>query len=222
MIICIGDVLDGPKLERIRVLAGGGGFRDGRSTAGRAASSVKNVDQLPGTDPAYAEITRIVAEAISGNEVVAASALPRLMSRLLVSRAGPGMGYGPHADNAVMGDPPIRTDLAFTVFINDEDSYDGGELVVSDAQGDQVLKLPAGSMVLYPATTIHRVNTVTRGERLVVVGWIQSLVRDPRVREILLDLNMAERQILEVVGKGDAFDLIAKSRSNLLRLFAET
>lgn len=222
MIICIGDVLDPSKLEGIRALAARGGFKDGRGTAGGAASTVKKVDQLPGTDPAYAEITAIVAEAVSRNEVVAASALPRLMSRLLISRAGPGMGYGPHADNAVMGDPPIRTDLAFTVFINNEDDYDGGELVVSDAQGDQVLKLPAGAMALYPATTIHRVNTVTRGERLVVVGWIQSLVRDPRVREMLLDLSIAERQLLETTGKGEAFDLIAKSRSNLLRLFAET
>lgn len=221
MIVCIGEVLRPEELERLRSLAAAGRFVDGRATAGWAAATVKNNLQLAADDPGHAEISEVALSALTRNEVVAAVGLPRNVSRLMVSRCDPGMGYGAHVDNALMGDPPLRTDLAFTLFLNDPADYNGGELVIDDAQGEQSIKLEAGALVLYPATTTHRVATVSRGARLVVVGWIQSLVRDPRVREMLFDLHQARLALFREEGKSPAFDAVAKVYSNLLRMYAE-
>lgn len=221
MIFCIADVLTTDELATVRALADKGSFVDGRATAGAAAAAVKHNEQLASDDPARTEIEQIVAAALDRNDLFAAAGLPRTTTGLLISRSGPGMGYGQHVDNALMGSPPVRTDLAFTVFLNEPEDYDGGVLVIEDAEGGHEIKLPAGSAVLYRASTLHRVTPVERGARLVAAGWAQSLVRDPRVREMLFDLTMARRLIADAETKGEALDLIAKVHSNLLRQFVE-
>jgi PKHD-type hydroxylase len=222
MILCITDVLDEKALAEIRQRLSRARYVDGGSTAGWSARGVKNNLQMDGADENYRAIIGLLEQALAANDIFAMAALPRSLSRPLISRSDIGMGYGAHVDNAVMGDPPLRTDLAYTLFLSAPESYDGGALVIEDAEGEQSFKLPAGALVLYPATTLHRVETVTRGVRHVIAGWVQSLVRDPRVREILFDLDRARRAHFQQHGKSAEFDLFSKSYSNLLRLYAET
>jgi PKHD-type hydroxylase len=115
----------------------------------------------------------------------------------------------------------LRTDLSFTLFLSDPDSYDGGALVIEDRFEARAVKLPAGSLLLYPSTTLHRVEPVSRGERLAVVGWVQSLIRAPDRREILFDLDQVIASSFAADGKSEALDLMTKTRSNLLRMWAE-
>jgi PKHD-type hydroxylase len=147
------------------------------------------------------------------------AARPKALSPLLFSRTGIGMQYGIHVDDALMGG--MRTDIAFTLFLDPPETYDGGDLVIESAAGEDVIKLPAGSMIVYPATTLHRVAQVTRGTRHVAAGWARSFVRDASQRELLFDLDTARRTIFAREGKSTEFDLISKSLANLLRMWAE-
>jgi PKHD-type hydroxylase len=132
------------------------------------------------------------------------------------------MSYGSHVDNAFMGtDPKIRSDLSLTVFLRSPATYEGGELVIETTQGEEAFKLEAGAMVLYPSSTLHRVEPVTQGVRLVAVAWVQSLVKDPAERELLFDLDTARQAIFAKDGKTAEFDLISKSHANLLRKWGE-
>nr|WP_223287248.1 Fe2+-dependent dioxygenase [Halomonas elongata] len=115
----------------------------------------------------------------------------------------------------------MRTDLSFTLFLEEPEHYEGGELLIDNTAGEQTYKLPAGALVLYPSSTLHRVEPVTEGRRLAAVGWVQSQVRDPQQREILFDLDTTRRQIFEQSGKTRHFDLISKSLTNLLRMWAD-
>ncbi|GIL39070.1 Fe2+-dependent dioxygenase [Roseiterribacter gracilis] len=222
MIICIGEVLAADALREITGLLDQAGFVEGRSTAGWAAREVKHNLQLSTKAPQHARATAIARGAIDNNATFKSASLPRALTPLLFSRSETGMGYGAHVDNAMMGDPPVRTDLAFTLFLSAPEQYEGGALVIDDAGGEQEFKLPAGAMVLYPATTLHRVEEVTRGRRDVAVGWVQSLVRDPRGREMLFDLDRTRRALFERDGKSAEFDTLQKTYSNLLRMLAET
>jgi PKHD-type hydroxylase len=218
MIHCIGSVFDRESLSTLLAELSGLEFHDGRVTAGWAARRVKNNLQAASTGGSHARITKRVLEALAGNEVLLAAALPRQFSAPLISRYEPGMGYGTHVDDAFMGSPPMRTDLSFTLFLSEPGDYAGGELVIEQADGEHGYKLEAGSLVLYPATTLHRVEPVTSGRRTVVVGWIESLCADPRHREILFDLS---RVRMSLAGHPEAVGLVAllnKSYSNLLRL----
>lgn len=221
MILCIGNVLNDDELQRAGEQLQKATLQPGAKTAGWAAVQVKNNLQVVAGDPAHAQLSALVMGALARNMVFQAAALPRHIGSLLFSRSDVGMGYGTHADNAIMGTPLMRTDLAFTLFLAAPDSYEGGSLVIDDAQGAQEFKLDAGSLVLYPATTLHQVETVRSGSRLVVAGWVQSLVRDPRVREMLFDLDQVRRHLFETEGKSATFDLLSKTNSNLLRMYAE-
>ena len=222
MILCIADVIPAADLATIRRALGKAAFQDGRKTAGWHASKVKRNEQA---DPA-ANTTRDIGDritaALRANPVFSASVQPRAIRPCLLSRYGVGMEYGPHVDDAIMGsDHRVRSDVSVTVFLNSPDEYDGGELVVESAGGEQSFKLPAGHAIVYPSTTLHRVEQVTRGTRLVAITWVQSLVRSADDREILFDLDMARRAIFEQQGKTREFDLIAKSYANLLRKWSE-
>lgn len=220
MILCISGVLTSQELARIASSLDAAVFEDGRNTAGWSARLVKNNRQLTAGSDAHRLISDLALEAIGRNEVLQAAALPRAYRPPLVSRYETGMGYGPHVDDAIMGPPPMRTDLSYTLFLNDTDGYEGGELILEDSEGDRSYKLDAGSMVVYPSTTLHRVEPVRSGVRNVVVGWMQSLVPDPRHREILFDLYRVRNASFEKHGKSEEFDLLSKSYSNLLRLFS--
>jgi PKHD-type hydroxylase len=221
MILCIGDVLGSEDLAEARGLLSTAAFHDGRNTAGWAARLVKNNEQVIRGSNEHSRLVEIVIKAIAANTVFQAAALPKVLRPPLFSRATVGMAYGTHVDDAMMGEPPARSDISYTLFLSDPDAYSGGELVIESSEGEQAFKLAAGGLVLYPSTFLHRVETVTAGERLVAVGWVQSLCRDPRQREILFDLAFLRRSVFEREGKSKIFDLIAKTYSNVLRLLAD-
>jgi PKHD-type hydroxylase len=193
-------------------------FADGRRTAGWHAREVKhNLQARRGgvVDEALATIRR----ALLKHEVFAIAARPKAIPRLSISRYEPGMTFGTHVDDALMDG--VRTDLSFTLFLSDPESYQGGALVIDDAYGERDVKLPAGELFLYPSTTLHRVAPVTDGVRLAAVGWVRSFVRDPNQRELLFDLETALRAVFARDGKSPLFDTLVKTRTNLLRMWAD-
>ena len=193
-------------------------FGDGRATAGKHAFEVKANDQaVPG--PALDVILAKVETALAASAIFRSAARPKALTKLILSRYRTGQTYGLHVDDALM--QGLRTDLSFTLFLADPASYDGGALVIEDHFEARAVKLNAGDVILYPATTLHRVEAVVAGERLAVVGWVQSLIRDGARREILFDLDQAVEACFAAEGKTAQFDRLAKTRSNLLRMWAE-
>lgn len=218
MLLAIDSLLSTAEAGALRASAEGLDFADGRASAGRFAREVKANDQAapsPARDAVLAKVTK----ALQGNELFALAARPKAITPLILSRYRQGQTYGTHVDDALM--QGLRTDISFTLFLSDPETYDGGELVIEDGFEARAVKLPAGSVMLYPSTTLHRVAPVTRGERLAVVGWVQSRVREAAQREMLFDLERAVRDVHGREGKSELFDLLAKSRSNLLRMWAE-
>jgi PKHD-type hydroxylase len=223
--IALSGILTGPEVAAMRDIAAGLPFGDGRATAGARARAVKANDQAlpsPGRD-ALLEKART---AIMAHPVFQSAARPRQMTPLLLSRYRAGQTYGLHVDDALMGG--VRTDLSFTLFLSDPKTYDGGALMVEDTLAPRAIRLGAGDMILYPSSTLHRVAPVTRGERLAVVGWVESWVRGAAEREALFDLDRVMAEVATAApGAGDpltadllAADLLAKVRANLLRLWA--
>jgi PKHD-type hydroxylase len=223
MILCISEILTGEQLVRIRALFDSGRFEDGRNTAGWHARLVKNNEQMNMADKTADALRAEVESALTGHPVFQMAVRPAKMTPILFSRYRDGMTYGNHVDDPVMGRGPgrLRTDISFTLFLDDPDSYEGGELVTDTTAGEQSYKLPAGAAVVYPSSTLHRVEPVTRGQRRVAIGWIQSTIRDPAQREVLFDLDTARRQLFEREGKTPEFDLLTKSLANLQRFWAE-
>jgi PKHD-type hydroxylase len=218
MQIVIGNVLSAEEIKLVCAALKRARFVDGRATAGFAARMVKNNRQA---EPARSldTIRKLVAERVLGNEVFRLAVRPKALSPLIFSRYEKNMHYGSHVDDALM--EGMRTDVAFTLFLSEPTSYDGGELTIESAGGEEAFKLAAGALVAYSATSLHRVTAVTRGARLAAVGWARSFIRDPAQRELLFDLDTARRQIFAREGKSTEFDLISKSFANLLRMWAE-
>jgi PKHD-type hydroxylase len=218
MLITIANVLEkADRQEVVRTLVSSR-FEHGASTAGWSARLVKNNEQA--REGATLTLLRErVSQAILKNELFQLAARPKAMTPLLFSRYHTGQEYGVHVDNPLIDG--LRTDVSFTLFLAEPESYEGGELVLETTAGEDRIKLPAGHLVAYPSTTLHRVAPVTHGERLAAVGWAQSHVRDAAKREILFDLETARRRLFEQAGKTAEFDLLAKSAANLLRMWAE-
>ncbi len=193
-------------------------FQDGRATAGWHARNVKTNAQIPADDPVSRAVRAEIEAALRRHPIFAPAVQPKFI-QLLLNRYGPGQAYGTHVDDAFMNGR--RTDVAVTLFLSDPDAYDGGELVIETPAGEQRVKLPAGAAIVYPATTLHRVEPVTRGERLACVGWVESRVRDSSAREIIFDLERARRSLFQQHGKTQEFDLLAKVTANLLRRWGE-
>jgi PKHD-type hydroxylase len=219
MHIAIANILSAEEIETVRAAVERALFVEGEATAGFAARTVKNNRQAAGSDRSLETVRKLLAERILGNELFHLAARPKALSPLLLSRYEPGMQYGSHVDDALMGG--MRTDVSFTLFLSEPTSYDGGELIIESASGEETFKLEAGALVAYPATSLHCVGAVTRGARLAAVGWARSFVRDPAQRELLFDLDTARRQLFAHEGKSAAFDLISKSFANLLRMWVE-
>jgi PKHD-type hydroxylase len=198
-------------------------FVDGKATAGKAARQVKNNQQLSRDSPVYRKVTDIFLAALRRNNAFRSAVQPRQMHSMLVSRYQSGMAYGAHVDNAMMaaGDQLWRSDLSLTLFLNDGGDYDGGELAIESGSGELQFKLKARAMVCYPTTSLHRVLPVRAGTRLVIVAWVQSLVRDASAREVLHDLETVSRNLFEQYGKTREHDLVTKTHANLLRRWAE-
>ncbi len=219
MLIMIANVLDADNLRWLRERHGKLRFVDGRQTAGREARTVKRNEQVDRSDPMLAEMQALVVDRLLENRLFKMATRPHVVRPPLFSRYEPGMAYGSHIDDAIMGG--MRTDVSVTVFLSEPDEYDGGELVIESAGGEQDVKLPAGSAVVYPTTSLHRVAPVIAGERRSAVTWVRSLVRDAAARELLFDLETARHGLFERLGKTPEMDLLAKTQSNLLRLWAE-
>lgn len=221
MIFSIPDLLTPEELQQITETLATAEFVDGKVTAGWYAKQVKENQQLKGDKPEAANLRELVKTALSRNPLFQTAVRPRLIHSILFSRYDVGMAYGRHTDNALMSKQSYRSDVSFTVFLSASDSYGGGELVIEGAQDEKAYKLAAGGAIVYPSFSLHRVEPVTAGTRLVAVGWVQSLVRDAGEREILFDLDTARRALFQQYGKSDEFDLISKSVANLLRKWAE-
>ena len=218
-LIIIEDVLDREQALAIGEALGRAPFQDGSLTAGSAARKVKQNMQARGDDAGVAALGDRVRLALDNNARVRRLLRPVRWSNLLFSRYGTGQHYGLHADNAAMVDEhgwPLRTDVSFTLFLSDPDTYSGGALLIPDPSGDRAFRLAAGSAVFYPTGLLHQVTPVTAGVRLACVGWIQSLVRRPDQRDILHDLEELRDS------SDDAASLILdKTIGNLLRMWGE-
>jgi PKHD-type hydroxylase len=222
MSLILQEVLAAEDLERVRTELLALVWSSGKRTAGSAARGVKENLQADGADPRVKELERFVVDALRRHPLFEIAARPQRLSRLLFSRYEPGMTYGAHTDDALMGagDDKLRTDLAFTLFLADRESYAGGELVVETALGEQSIGLDAGDAILYPAGSIHHVAPVTRGARLAAVGWIQSYVADAAQRETLFDLSVVRGRLAQAGVARDELLRLDKSISNLLRMWA--
>lgn len=218
MLLCIRDVLNSSELDEIGSKVSQLTFVDGRATAGWSARLVKDNEQAA-VDESVEQVRRQITSRILENELFQLAVWPKSLTPLLISRYGPGKQYGTHVDDALM--QGMRTDVSFTLFLGEPNSYEGGELVIESSVGEQPFKLPAGSMIIYPSTTLHRVAPVESGMRIAAVGWARSVVRSADNREIVFDLETARRDLFRREGKSGAFDLLSKCSANLLRLWAE-
>jgi PKHD-type hydroxylase len=219
MHVVIGKVLSAADLKKVHAALARTRFVHGRETAGFAACTVKNNRQAATADASLDEVRALVAERILGNDVFQLAVRPKKLTPLLFSRTAKGMHYGSHVDDALMRG--LRTDVAFTLFLSEPKKYSGGELVIEGAGGEESFKLPAGALIAYPATTLHHVNKVTRGDRFACAGWARSYIRSDERRELLFDLDTARRRLFAREGKSADFDLLSKSLSNLLRMWVD-
>jgi PKHD-type hydroxylase len=222
MIICIDNVLTFAELELITRKLENAEFIDGQETAGWYAKEVKNNAQLPGDTALTTDIRSIINQALQRNQLFQTTVRPKIIRPITFSRYEPGMYYGSHTDNALMGNVVLtRSDVSLTLFLSPPSSYTGGELVIDTSLGEQAFKLEAGSMIVYPSSTLHRVETVTEGIRLAAITWVQSIVRDSSDREILFDLYTVQQVMFQKYGKTAEFDLVCKTHANLLRKWAD-
>ena len=226
MLIAIPDVLDGVAVARLRATIDAGPWVDGNVTSGPQAALAKRNDQLAEDSDAARTGGAMVLDALGRAPLFVAAALPLKVFPPLFNRYAGGQAFGMHVDNAVRmkrgTDFRLRSDLSATLFLADPESYDGGELVVEDRFGEQRVKLPAGHMVLYPASSLHRVEPVTRGTRVASFFWVQSMVRDEGARRLLFDLDRATQETAAALGQGaDAVVQLTGVYHNLLRRWAD-
>jgi PKHD-type hydroxylase len=219
MQMLIAGILSDEDLVTVRQAFDNAQFVDGRETAGWAAKTVKNNLQVRAGDPALDLVRTLISERLRANALFQLAARPRNITPLLFAQYRDTMTYGTHVDDAQM--QGIRTDISFTLFIDEPETYKGGELVIETSAGENQIKGPAGSLYLYPSNTLHRVDAVTSGTRRVAVGWAQSQVRNAEQREILFDLDTARRTLFDRQGKTAEFDLMSKSVANLLRMWMD-
>ena len=214
----LSGLFDAPALAAMREAVAGLDFEDGARTAGALAARAKrNAQAKP--SPARDAVLKKAEAALMAHPGFVSAAVPKAFVRLIVSRHEGGEAYGTHVDNALVAGG--RADLSFTIFLSDPDSYRGGELVVEDRIEDRGFKLPAGEAILYPSDTLHRVEPVTEGLRLAIVGWVTSRVRDPARREVLFDLDAAVTEAVASGAPTAQLLRLTRSRSNLLRMWAE-
>lgn len=219
----IPEVLTGKALARVKMLIAGAPWVDGLSTAGHLSAKVKHNQQLAEDDPAGLEASEIIFDALATHPIFASSVLAGKISPPLFNRYDVGQTYGAHIDGAIrpLGSHRMRTDLSATLFLSDPDSYEGGELRISDVAGEHVAKLPAGDLFLYPSGAIHSVTPVRKGTRIASFFWVQSLVREESHRRILFDLDSTIQSL--ALGDGQSAHVLELTAvyHNLLRLWSD-
>lgn len=225
MLLQIPDVLSSAQVAHARRLLDSADWVDGRVTAGQQSAQVKRNLQLVEGDPVARELGDVILNALSTNGLFNAAALPLRVFPPLFNQYRGGQSFGNHVDNALRQIPGtmtrIRTDLSATLFLSEPDEYDGGELIVEDTYGVQSVKLSAGHMVLYPASSLHRVQPVTRGARLASFFWIQSLIKDDGARTLLFDLDQSIQQLGTDVPEHPAVVQLTSVYHNLVRRWSE-
>lgn len=227
MMLAVPDVLDASGLARIRALIGAGPWEDGNATSGHQSALAKRNRQLPEDSAAAKEAGRLVLDALGKSPLFIAAALPLKIFPPLFNRYEGGETFGTHIDNAVrihrQSEFRVRSDLSATLFLEPPENYEGGELVVEDTLGAHTVKLPAGHLLLYPASSLHRVEPVTSGARVASFFWIQSMVRDDSARTLLFDLDQSIQAIGAERGQGDREVIrLAGIYHNLLRRWADS
>ena len=226
MMLQIPGVLTKDEVARMRDLIDAADWADGNATSGFQSALAKQNRQLPEDSAAAREAGAVILAALERHPLFIAGALPAKIFPPLFNRYGVGDAFGDHVDNAVRqsrdGQVRIRTDLSATLFLTEPHDYDGGELTVDDAYGVHQVKLEAGDLILYPASSLHRVEAITRGARVSSFFWIQSLVRDDAKRTLLLDMDMAIQRVGASLGQGDpSIVALTGAYHNLLRMWAE-
>lgn len=222
MILTFPEVVSESEHREILGLVAAAEFVDGRETASPLLARTKDNQQIRRDATQVQSITEILLGALRRNAAFCGAVYPKQLHSLLVSRYREGMHYGPHVDRALMGEATLwRTDLSVTLFLNEPDQYAGGELALESGSGAFMVKLPARALVCYPTGQLHQVRPVTRGERIAVVAWIQSHVRETAAREVLRDLARTIEMLRPPNGPSDAYDLVNKTHMNLLRRWSE-
>jgi PKHD-type hydroxylase len=225
MVLAVPDVLNADQVLRARKIMNDAEWVDGRITAGHQSALSKDNRQLPEGSSAARELGAMVLSALENNALFISAALPAKVFPPLFNRYQGGQSFGTHVDNAIRQvtgtSHRIRTDLSATLFFTGPDEYDGGELVVEDTYGVKSVKLPAGHMILYPATSLHHVRPVSRGGRLASFFWIQSMIRDDGERTLLFDLDTAIQRLKISGGDPAAAVQLTGVYHNLLRRWAE-
>jgi PKHD-type hydroxylase len=228
VLICVPDVLSKTDVADFRRIMDGCDWEDGRSTAGAQSAVVKKNEQLPPDSEAARALGNRVISALTANPRFISAAIPKQIFPPLFNRyaASNRHHFGIHVDNAVRGDRltglRIRTDLSVTLFLSEPEEYDGGELIIEDLYGSHEIKLPAGHLVLYPASSLHMVTPVTRGMRVASFFWLQSMVRDAHARSLIFDLDTAIQVLVERLGRDDSETVkLTGIYHNLIRYWAE-
>ena len=194
-------------------------WEDGKKTAGNYAAIVKDNLQLDRSSNISKKCAGLIEKKILNDFLIKSFALPKRIHGTMFTKSLQGMKYGRHIDNAYMSSG--RADLSFTIFLNEKDKYSGGELLIEGLNSEDKFKLDSGGIIIYPSTYLHSVLEILSGERLVVVGWIESYVKSIEEREYLFDLDAGARSLLAKHGRSDELDLIFKSYSNLLRTLGD-
>lgn len=226
MLVQIANLFSADELRELRQQLLAQPWVDGKATAGVQSAQAKHNRQLDEDDPVARQLGGLILQRLSDNPLFMSAALPKRIYPPLFNRYGAGEGFGFHIDNAIRGikgvRERVRTDLSATLFLAEPDSYDGGELVIRDTFGERQVKLPAGHLVLYPGSSVHRVAPVTRGERLAAFFWIESLVREDSQRSLLLDMDVAiQRLTAQQADAGSLLELTGVYH-NLLRRWGDT
>jgi PKHD-type hydroxylase len=227
MLLHIPDVLTAAQVAQARTQLDAADWADGRITAGHQSAKAKDNAQLPESSPVARDLAGMVLDALSRNSTFFSAALPKRIFPPLFNRYSGGQSFDYHVDNAVRydrsrgGAEPVRTDLSATLFLSAPDEYDGGELIIEDTFGTQSVKLPAGHLVLYPGSSLHRVAPVTRGTRLASFFWMQSMLRDDGHRRLMFQMDVAIRRLTQDVPDHPALVQLTGVYHNLLREWAE-
>ena len=227
MLLKIPQILDTTSLARARALLAAAPWSDGRTTAGRQAAQVKNNEQLQPGSEQHRELQALVLQALEKHPLFFSATLPKRVLPPLFNRySGTANAYGSHVDQAVRylpgGVERVRTDISCTLFLSDPSGYDGGELVIDTTFGEQRVKLAAGDLVVYPGSSVHRVEPVTRGVRLASFFWIESMVRTDEQRRLLYEMDMSLMKLRAELGETLELVQLTGAYHNLLRMWADT
>lgn len=225
MLLHIPSILNAQQVQDVRKQLDQVNWQDGRHTAGHLASKVKSNEQLPEGDPVAKALGQYIIEQLVQNNTFTSAALPYKFYPPLFNKYQGGGEYGFHVDGAVRFVPEtgqrVRTDVSSTLFLTDPEEYDGGELIIDDVYGEKSVKLPAGDLVLYPSTSIHKVTPVTRGARVSCFFWLQSLVREDAQRTLLFQLDQSVQQLTVTVPDHPSIVDLSGIYHNLLRRWTE-